>query len=416
MAQLDLTSFDPMLKDHYAPGEVANLAFQNNTAIGLMKKRANASTKVGGKKWVQPIQFGLPGGGSSTFATALAAANNVSKYEAFEVPRTKHYRLGKVDNETIEASATGDTDAFDSAFDEFDNCIKAEGNWINYRFFRSKSGSAGRLNNAGVATAVATLSDASDVWAYRDGDVVKLSAQSDGSALKAGSVTVASVQRSPSLGTVTMTGNLSAGVATAAITDYLYLDGDATLAPAGLADWVGDTAPSATPFYGVDRSIEPEYLGGVRVDGTSGTSIANVLVDMVSALDGLGADPDVCFMHPTTFGSLAKQLEGKWTITSAAGFDGKKMASVGFKGFTVNLNGHEITIYTDRCCPVKRLYMLTLSTWTMFSAGPAPNFLQRRAGSIIKVSESSDGYEARVGQYLNFACKAPGHNAVGLLA
>lgn len=412
MAQLDLTSFDPMLKDHYAPGEVANLAFQNNKALGLIKK--SRKKLVGGRKWVQPIQYALPGGGSSTFATAIAAANNVSKYEAFEVTRAKHYRLGKVDNETIEATATGDMDAFEPAFDEFDKCIMAEGNWINFRFFRSKSGSIAQMTNTAFNVTVMTLSDASGTWGVREGDVLKLSANADGSGLRAGTVTVASVQRQA--GTITLTGNISAGIAAAATNDYIFLDGDATLAPAGLADWIPDSAPTSTAFFGVDRTLEPEFLGGVRVDYTTGGSIANLLVDMVAALDNIGGEPDTCFMHPTTFGTLAKQLEGKWTITSAAGFDGKKTASIGFKGFQVNLAGHDITIYTDRCCPVKRVYMLQWDTWTMFSAGPAPNFLQRRAGSIIKVSESSDGYEARVGEYLNFACKAPGFNAVGLLA
>lgn len=412
MAALDLTVFDPMLKDHYAPGEVAKMAFQDNKALGLIKK--SRKKMVGGRKWVQPIGYALPGGGSSTFATALAAANNVSAYEAWEVTRAKHYRLAKVDNETIEATATGDMDAFEPAFDEFDRAIDAESNWINYRFFRSKSGSSGRLNNAGVATTVAALTDAADVWGWRQGDVAKLSAQSDGSALKGGSCTVASVQRQA--GTITFTGNISAGVATAAVTDYLYLDGDATLAPAGLADWVPDTAPSATAFYGVDRTIEPEFLGGIRIDGSDGRSVANLLVDMVAAVDNIGGNPDVCFMNPITFGTLTKQMEGKWSITSAAGYDGKKVASIGYQGFTVNLNGHNLTIYTDRCCPQKRIYVLTWDSWTMFSAGPAPNFLQRRAGSIIKVSETSDGYEARVGEYMNFCCATPGWNCVGLLA
>jgi hypothetical protein len=57
--------------------------------------------------------------------------------------------------------------------------------------------------------------------------------------------------------------------------------------------------------------------------------------------------------------------------------------------------------------------MLQLDTWTMFSAGPAPNFLQKRAGSIIKVSENADGYEARIGEYYNYSCKAPGWNVNG---
>lgn len=412
MAALDLTVFDPMLKDHYSNKEVPKLAFQKNTALGLINK--SNKKMVGGRKWVQPFGYALPGGGSSTFATALAAANNTSSYEAWEVTRTKHYRLGKVDNETIEATATGDMDAFEPAFDEFDRVIQAEGNYLNYRFFRSKSGAAGRLNNAGVGTTVGTLTDAADVWGWRQGDVAKLSAAADGTGLKAGSCTVASVQRNA--GTITFTGNISAGVGTAATTDYLYLDGDATLAGAGLADWIPDAAPSNTPFYGVDRTLEPDFLGGIRIDATDGRSIANALVDAIAAVQNLGGDPDVVFMNPITFGTLAKQIEGKWTITSAAGFDGKKVASIGFKGFTVSLNGTDITIYTDRCCPQKRIYVLDWSTWTMFSAGPAPNFLQRRAGSIIKVSETSDGYEARVGEYYNYCCDSPGHNAVILLA
>jgi len=411
MAQLDLTAFDPMLKDHYAPGEVAKMAFQNNKALGLIKK--SRKKMVGGRKWVQPVGYALPGGGSSTFATALAAANNTSKYEAWEVTRASHYRLAKVQNEVIEATATGDVDAFEPAFDEFDRAIDAESNWINFRFFRSKSGAFGRLNNSGVATAVATLDDKASVWACREGDVIKLDSAAAGTSLRAGTVTVASVQRMD--GTITMTGNLSAGIAAAAVTDYMFLDGDATLSPAGLADWVPDTAPTSTAFYGVDRTLEPEYLGGIRIDATDGRSVANALVDAVAACDNIGGTPDVCFMNPLTFGTLAKQMEGKWTITSAAGYDGNKVATVGFKGFTVNLNGQELTIYTDRCCPVKRIYVLTWSSWTMFSAGPAPNFLQRRAGSIIKVSEASDGYEARVGEYLNFCCATPGWNAVILL-
>jgi hypothetical protein len=407
---LDLTSFDPMLKDHYAPGAVANLAYQKNKALGMLRK--SSKKPGGGRRWVQPIQFGLPGGGSSTFATAMAAANNASQYEAFEVTRAKHYRKGQVDNETIEATASGDMDAFDKAFDEFDNVIEAEANWINFRFFRSKIGEIAKMTNTGFATTVMTLDDAAGTWGVRQGDIIKLADSTP--ALRAGTLTVASVQRSA--GTITFTGNIVAGVAAAAVNDWVILDGDFNLAPSGLADWIPATAPSATPFFGVDRTIEPEMLGGLRVDGSDGRSVADLLIDMVVEADNLGADPDVVFINPRAAGQLTKQLEGRWVVQQAAGYNGSKHASIGYRGWQVNLEGHEVTIFTERCCPVKRVHMLTWDTLTMFSAGPAPNFLQKRAGSIIKVSESSDGYEARVGEYMNFACKAPGWNVTGILA
>ena len=414
MAVLDLTAFDPMVKEHYSPFEVARMAMQKNKATGMLAK--SQKKMVGGREWVQPIMTALPGGGSSTFSVAITnAVNNVSSYKNFNVTRKSHYRISKVDNQAIEATATGDEDAFESAFDEFDNGIEAEGNYINFRFFRTTNGELGQGDGAWtVGTPTLVFADQSSMWGLRAGEVMKASATL-GSALRAGSITILSVSRLTS--TCTLTGNATAGIAAIVNTDFLYLDGDGAnggtgLAASGLADWVPDTAPTSTLFYNVDRTTESDYLGGIRISGTDGRSISNLLVDATAAVDNIGGDPDVVWMNPTTFGTLAKQLEGKWVITSAVGYDGKKLANIGYSGFKVNLNGRDLTIYTDRCCPVKRIYVLTWSTWCMFSAGPAPNFLQKRAGSIIKVSEGNDGYEARIGEYYNFSCKAPGFNCV----
>lgn len=409
---LDLTTFDPMLKQHYAPGVVLNLAVQRNKALGMMNK--SNKKPGGGRSWTQPVQFGLPGGGSSDFATAMAATNNQSQYGAFTVTRTKHYRLARVDNETIEATADGDMDSFEKAFDEFDNAIQAEANYMNFRLFRSRGGSIGRMTNASFATAVITLDDPSAVWGVRKGDVLVLSS-SDGTSgsLRAGSLTILSVQRAA--GTITCTGNISAGVAAAAQNDYLFMAGDFGAAAAGFIDWIPDAAPAST-LYGLDRTPEPELLGGCRVDGTDGRPTHETLIDMVAQLDALGAgDELIAFMNPLATASLTKQLEGKWVIMQAAGTNGSKVADIGYKGWQVTLEGHQVTILTERVCQRARVWMLSPDTWTVFSAGAAPNFLQKRAGSIIKVSEFADAYDARVGEYWNMACKAPGYNCNGQL-
>lgn len=417
---LNLTNFNPMIKEHYAPGPVSNMAFQRNKAMGLLAKRnRKPSGQGGGKYWVQPIQYGLPGGGSTDFATALAATNNNSSYAAFQVTRKHHYRLGKVDNETIEATADGDMDAFEPAFDEFDKNIEAEGNYLNFRLFRDGGGSIGRMSNSSFATTIMTLDDAAGTWAVRQGDVINLSsANGTSGSLRTGSLTVASVQRRA--GTITFTANISTGIAAATANDFVFLAGDFTGtgsggAASGFADWVPDSAPSATTFYGVDRTPEAEMLGGLRVDGTDSRPVHELLIDMVVEADNLGGEPDVVFANPRALGSLSKQLEGKWVIMKGAGYGGKEI-DIGYRGWQVMLEGHEVTIFSDRCCQVKRLWMLQMDTWTMFSAGPAPNFLQKKAGSIIKVSESSDSYEARIGEYYGFSCKAPGWNVNGQLA
>ncbi len=409
---LNLTNYDNMIKVHYAPGPVLNMATQKNKAMGLINKR-NRKVSAGGKYWFQPIQISLPGGDSADFATAMAATNNNSGYGGFAVTRKQHYRLAKVDNETIEATADGDMDAFEPAFDEFDRNIEAEGNYLNFRLFRSSGGYIGRMTNSNVGIAVLTLDDPSGVWGVVKGDVLDL-ASTDGTSgsLRTGSLSVASVQRSA--GTITMTGNISAGVAAAAQNDFVFKAGDFGAASSGFADWVPDSAPGATTFYGQDRSVEPELLGGLRVDGTGGAPVHEVLVDMVVQADNIGGEPDVVFANPLALGSLTKQLDGKWVIMKGQQYGGKE-AEIGYKGWQVNLEGHEITIFSDRTCQAKRLWMLQLDTWTMFSAGMAPGFLQKRAASIIKVSENADGYEARIGEYYNFSCKGPGYNVNGQL-
>jgi hypothetical protein len=411
---IDTSTYNPMLKEHYAPGPVLNMAFQKNKATGLLTKRnRKPSGEGGGKYWVQPIQYADPGGGSSDFGTANAQTDAESLFVAFQVTRKKHYRVGKVDNETIEATSEGNVDAFEPAFDEFDRVIRAEGNYLNFRFFRGKGGSIGRMTNATFATAIITLDDASGTWAVRKNDVINLSATDGTGSLKSGSLKVLSVQRRA--GTITTTANISTGVASAAANDYIFLAGDYGLASSGLADWCPDSAPSATSFYGVDRTAEEEMLGGLRVDGTDGRPTHELLIDMVVEADNLGAEPDVVFANPRALGTLTKQLEGKWVIMKGQGYGGKE-AEIGYRGWQVTLEGHEVTIFSDRCCQVKRLWMTQMDTWTMFSAGMAPNFIQKKAGSIIKVSETSDSYEGRVGEYYNFSNKAPGYTVNGQLA
>jgi hypothetical protein len=404
-----------MIKEHYADGVVQKMAMQKNIAYGLLMKQDRA-TVAGGAHWNQPVGIALPSGGSSTFSVAITNANNnTSKWGNWQIPRATHYRLAQIKNETIEATETGDIDAFEPALKEFDRAMKAEVNYINFRFFRGSSGSIAKMTNTAFATTALTLDDASGTWGVTKGDVLQLSA--DGINAKAGTLTIGSVARTGALaGTITTTANISTGVATAANLDFVCLNGDVGLAASGLADWIPDSPPTSTPFFGQDRTADIDYLGGVRVDGSDGRSVANVIIDMVANLDTIGGDPDIVFMHPITFGTLSKQLEGKWVINSAAGYDGKKVAGLGFSGFQVNLNGHALTIYTDRCCPIKRIYMLQWDAVAMFSAGKAPMFLQERVGQYFKVSESFDGYESRIGEYLNFCVATPGWCAVGLLA
>lgn len=417
---LDPTSFDPIFKIHYAPGNVENILFDDAPAFSLIKKEGR-KTRAGGKLWYQPVQTGLPNQGSAVLATANAATDNETRSDAFEVPRAKHYRVAKIDNETIEASSQGDEDSFQSALDEIDRCIKAEANWANFRIYRSKGGAIGQIpTGASVATTSLFVVDQASIWAASKNDVLEISVTDGNSgAIRVGSVKVAGVVHAVAGGQAswTLTGVVTAGVAAAAALDFIFMKGDFGLCPAGFADYVPDTAAEAiTTLYAFDRSAD-NRLGGIRVDGT-GMSISDLLTDMVFAHISAAQMPGtrVLFAHPFTIGTLTKQQDVKTVYMAPAGFSGSdRNGAIMIKAYLINIAGVEVNIVMDRMCPVKRLYLINLKGWTMFHANTRfPAFLTERV-SILKISETADAVECRVGGYLNNCTKTPHANVVGLV-
>src|SRR5690242_9713610 len=197
-----LTTADAVLKQHYASGPLLNMAAQQNTTYGLLtKKNKRTTASGGGRSWTQPIRISYPGGGSSDFATAIAATNNASGFGVFTVTRKAHYRLAKMSTELLEATETGSEDAFEDMIDELDKSIEAEANYLNFRLFRTSGGSIGRMTNSAFNTTVLTLDDPSGAWAVVKDDVLQLNDTDDGTTIKSGTVTVSSVQRSA--GTIT---------------------------------------------------------------------------------------------------------------------------------------------------------------------------------------------------------------------
>jgi hypothetical protein len=415
-----------MLKEHYSPGEVENIGFDGNACFALMKKKRQML--VGGKKWIQPVGTSLVNRGSSTFSTANGAsgggvANNQSNYDAFEVERAAHYRVARLDNQTLEASDTGKIDAFEPAIDEVNRCIKAEGNWANFRMYRGRGGWIGRMTNTAFNTTAITVDDPAALWAVSKNDVIRFSS-TDGTsgALRAGSLTVASVVHPAPGGTgiINVTANIDPTITGPTTNDYIFLDGDFGAAPAGFSDYVPDTAAeAATTLFGFDRSVD-NRLGGARVDGRS-MSIHELITDMVSVHVSFSGEyasgRKTLFAHPFTLGNLSKQIDGKWIIMQAASYEGGKSASIGVRAFQVDMMGVQLNIIPDRMCPVKRTYLIDLEAWTLFHTATFPHFLLEKYGNgVLKPSETLDGWETRVGGYLNSCTKSPQSNVVGLVA
>ena len=71
---LDMVSFEAALKEHYTDDRVKNLVYKNNPLLAVLPKME----RFGGKNLPIPIQFGVPGSRSASFADALAQKGGAS--------------------------------------------------------------------------------------------------------------------------------------------------------------------------------------------------------------------------------------------------------------------------------------------------------------------------------------------------
>jgi hypothetical protein len=397
MPALDMTSFAGALKEHYAGQVVQDMVYKNNPWLAMCTKYE----KFGGKNYPLPLIYGNPTGRSATFATAQGNKNG-SKIVEFLLTRKADYALASITNEVLEASM-GNANAFmEAATCEIDGAINAAARSLAIGMFGTGSGSIGQVATASLGVTTITLVNINDITNFEVGMVLKAATTEPATTVRAGSVTIVAVDRDA--GTLTASGNWSAGIAAIAQNDYLVPDGDATQKISGLQAWLPYVAPTSTPFFGVDRSADTSRLGGIRQDGSS-KPIEEALIDLAARLGREGGSPDICFLDFSKYADLEKALGSKVQYIN------EKVGNVGFSGLQVQGPKGVIKVYADQNCPSGLGFMLTKDSWKLYSLGAAPKILDSDGLKMLRES-AADAVEIRVGYYAQLGCNAPGFNGV----
>ena len=407
MANIDLTSLNPVLKELYDDQKVLNEVYKTNPTLAMMPKMTDA----GGKYYPQPVQIGVSQGRSSTFSTAQTNQTS-STFREYLVTLASDYSLATLDNKTL-LSARTDRQAFvNAAKVQVDGAIRSIKNSLGSALFRSGTGSIGQISS--ISTGVITLASALDVVQFEIGMVIQANA-TDGGTPRAALGYVISVDRSA--GTVTVSASLGGAAgspASWAASDYLLVQGDNNAKIVGLAGWLPFTAPSAgDSFFGVDRSIDTVRLAGNRKDA-SNQSIEEGLQDFLTQIAINDGAPDYFITNPNSYVALQKALGSKAQIVELAAEMGKDYrAVVGFKALEIQMSGMTVKVLQDRNCPAQLGYALQMDTWKMISLGDAPQILTYGAEGleVLRVS-NADAAELRVGYYANVVCNAPAYNGV----
>jgi hypothetical protein len=277
--------------------------------------------------------------------------------------------------------------------------------------YRTSGGSIGRiLILPAGANPTITLTSREDTRFFSFGQTVVFGPNDAGTALRGGGVgatfvaTVSAVNESAGTVSLTFTPDVSI-----VITDFIFVQGDATLMMNGIADYIPLVSPTATPFLGVNRSVQPTRLGGQRRN-TPLTSIKENILRSAEEIVRQGGNANYAFISHTKFSDLVTDLGAVVRYEGAGG-----SVDWGWSYVEIYTSGGTVKCVADADCPETLGYALDMSTWTYHHLDGFPHIDTIDGNNALRQA-SADGIEVRARYWGNLTCIAPGRNGVFALA
>jgi hypothetical protein len=393
LSHSDITA---VLKELWPDPKVRELLYEKNPLLGMIAKDRNAH----GKLIHQPLKYGDPTTISADFAQRAAGISH-SSYAGFDLQTVNEYGFASITGEAIDRSKN-DKGSFVRALDkEVSGVIRQMKNRMSLNLFRDGSGVIGRRSGALSGTTF-TLHDPRDSRYYEVGMKLQFASAATGGTLRNSGATATVTAVSRSAGTVTL--DSVAGVGAFVADDYIVPAGDYDGKLKGLSAWVPASDPGATAFFGVDRSVDPTRLGGIR-DDLSGVSIEEALLEASERMVREGAAPDVCVMHSTDVMKFQKAMAGKVIYGARDSYDTK----VGYRTIQIEGPAGTIDLVSDPNAIPGVMFMLQLDTWTLYSMGETPKYLDNDGNTVLRTT-TTDAVEIQFVSRLQLGCAAPGWN------
>ncbi len=283
--------------------------------------------------------------GRSHTVTSAEANDQNGRYARFSIGTVSDFNKRKLNGLLVrKALKAGPSEEFiDYVRGEMNLAIGTLSQNLGRGFYGSRTGRRGIRGS--VASAVLTLSSIDDAVNFNIGDKI-VAAQTDGGALRDAGDFVTLLAVNTETGELTADANWS-NIASMADGDSLYVEGDINLSWSGWDTYNPATAPTGGDNVfgaGVDRSLNPELLAGVRLN-TTGTNIETVLIKAMSQVrkkPGSYYGPGTkIFVSETDFANIRIAKEGSRFI------DSTNQYQMEIEGFKVG----PASVYPDVFCP-----------------------------------------------------------------
>jgi hypothetical protein len=418
-----------ILKTKYPDGAIPQALYKNFPFLSLVKK----TTNFDGDFRVVALQNERPQGSSSQFAIAQGVAKSGTnggggQYNRFQVYRTRHYGLLRMDGETMKAAVRTSGALVDLWNNETDGISTNELQELEFQLFGDGTGVRGTV--ASATTSTFTLSTPADavnfmlnmkldfITSVGTSPITTTPATTDagngiyvsGINRQTGVITVTGI---PSSTSVNLTGDgVGAGYRVVRSGDFNatpgvvstgvgYASGPVT----GVQAWI--TNPSATAFWGLNRTSDSVRLAG-QVFSASGLPMNEALMEGEARVlvQGVGS-PDTILVNPLDLQNLKKSLGSDIVYDRVV----SNVAGVSFKSIQYDGANGPIQIIAAPMCPRNKAMMLQMSSFELSTLGAAPQMLDWDNNDYLRVNDN-DQYEVRFGHYGQFLCNNPGANII----
>jgi hypothetical protein len=359
-------------------------------ALALIKK----NTGWVGDALTTVIPYGHGAGRSADITKAIAASAN-SKNAKFTHYSAHNYAVFTVDNEALLASKNDSGAVVKHLYRESQGKHEVIMTDLAQDLYRNGDGAKGR--RASASTNVITLTNPDDSVNFNIGDAVIAATATTGGTLRSGSTTVASVDYDN--GTVTLTS--AAGITSFADNDYLFVDGDRGAKLYGFDAWIPATV-SATTFGGVDRSVNPYLLAGVRYDGSNGL-VRDAISGGISRCGRVKGKPSHAFLSYEYFDALQMEMDNKRNFVDVMA----RNVEINFRGIEFNApNGGSVIVLPDTHAPGRTAsaggvcFGIKVDNWTIHSREGLPHLKDADGLTMVRNTSNADNYQ---GQWIYYA-------------
>lgn len=411
---MDISTYEPMLKKYYADGRPQLEAYKNFPTLRLLKK----VTDWTGENYEVPLWDETGQAVAHDFSTAQEGKSSAGEgsFVRWSVSDANFYGFAKLNRKVMKASM-GNARAFLSHYTEkVDGTLQLMGREMASKIFRTRRHLRGVVSSGStLAAGIVVLTERTDVVMLSVGMRLTFCDASNSDALitfASDNPVIVSIDRSagsfvvgdgPGGAAIDLT---TAGSVAVAAGDKIYRKGDVltasdTLGFAGFDEWIPSTAPGSTSFYGVDRSVDTDKRGGLRVSGT-GLTMEDALIEGSQRAFESGVKLTHWICNPLRFGQLTREMGSKLERNQQAS------QQLGVRAFDVTTNAGDQVLYADPFCQPNVIWGITASTWKIISRGPLPEIFDEDFRMLREAT--SDDYEVRLGGYGQVVCHYPGGN------